>query len=77
MCEDDGDVDEEHGLLTGGAEERDAVEDVKRKPADCEEEKNESQGLGELELLAEVTARVCMTNGHLQRERGEDLQHLL
>lgn len=44
--EDDGDVDEEHRLITGRAKEGDAVEDVKREPADCEEEKNEGERLG-------------------------------
>lgn len=44
--EDDGDVNEEHWLITGRAKEGDAVEDVKREPADCEEEKNKGQRLG-------------------------------
>lgn len=41
MGEEDGDVNEVHGFVTGRAEEGDAVEDVKRKPADCEEEENQ------------------------------------
>lgn len=46
MGEDDCDVHEELWLLTCGAEKGDAVEDVKREPADCEEEENEGQGFG-------------------------------
>lgn len=41
MGEDDGNVNEEHWLVAGGAEEGDAVEDVKREPADCKEEEDE------------------------------------
>lgn len=44
--EDDCYVNEELGLLARGAEEGDAVEDVKRQPADCEEEENEGQRFG-------------------------------
>lgn len=43
MGEDDGDVNEELWLITGGAKEGDAVEDVKREPADCKEEKNKGE----------------------------------
>lgn len=46
VAEDDGDVNEECWLIAGGAEEGDAVEDVKREPADCEEEKNKGERLG-------------------------------
>lgn len=46
MGEDDCDVNEELWLLTRGAEKGDAVEDVKREPAYCKEEENESQGFG-------------------------------
>ena len=38
MGENDGNVNEEHWLVAGRAEERNAVEDVKREPTDCEEE---------------------------------------
>ncbi len=43
MGEDDGNVNEEHWLITARAKEGDAVEDVKREPADCKEEKNKGQ----------------------------------
>lgn len=43
---DDGDVNEEHRLVTGRAKEGDAVQDVKREPADCKEEKNKGERLG-------------------------------
>lgn len=66
MGEDDGDVNEELWLLARGAEKGDAVEDVKREPADCEEEEDEGQGLGELELLAKVTPGVCVAGCDLE-----------
>lgn len=65
MGEDDGYVNEEHWLFTGRTEECDAVEDVKREPADGKEEKNKSERLGQLELLAEVTSRVRVARCHL------------
>ena len=43
MCKEDGDVDENPGLFAGRAEEGDAVEDVKREPADCKEEKDKGE----------------------------------
>ena len=46
MGEDDGNVNEEHRLITGRAKESDAVEDVKREPADSEEEENKGERLG-------------------------------
>lgn len=46
MGEKDGDVNEVFRLVTFRAEEGDAVDDVKRKPADCKEEKNQRQRLG-------------------------------
>lgn len=70
MGEDDGNVDEKHGLFTGGAKEGDAVEDVKREPTDCEEEKDEGQRLGQLEFFAKVTAGVCVARCHLERNKG-------
>lgn len=76
MGEDDGNVNEEHWLITGRAKEGDAVEDVKREPADCEEEKNKSERLGQLELLAKVTAGVCVASCHLQREKGDYHQRI-
>lgn len=72
MGEDDGDINEEHWLVAGRAKEGDAVEDVKGKPADCEEEKNEGEGFGQLELLTKVTTGVCMASCHLMRDNGED-----
>lgn len=44
--EDDCDVNEVVLLLARRAEEGDAVEDVKRQPADCKEEEDKSQGFG-------------------------------
>lgn len=44
--EDDGNVNEEHRRVAVGAEESDAVVDVEWKPADREEEQNQSQRLG-------------------------------
>lgn len=46
--EDDGDVNEVYCLITFREKEGDAVEDVKREPADCEEEKNKGERLGQL-----------------------------
>lgn len=45
---DDGNEEEVLWIVTGRAEEGDAVEDVKRKPADCEEEKDKGKRLGQL-----------------------------
>lgn len=67
MGEDDGDVNEELWLIAGRAKQGDAVEDVKREPADCKQEENEGERLGQLQLLAEVTAGVCVAGCHLQR----------
>lgn len=75
MGKDDGDVNEELWLFTGRAEEGDAVEDVKREPADCEEEKNKGQRLGQFELFAKITSRICVACCHLQKDKGEDHQH--
>lgn len=72
--ENDGDVNEEHWLITGRTKEGDTVEDVKWQPADCKEEKNKGQRLGQLELLAKVTAGVCVASCHLQRDKEEDHQ---
>lgn len=44
--EDDGDVNEEHWLITSRAKEGDAVEDVEREPAHRKEEKNKGERLG-------------------------------
>lgn len=63
--EQDGDVDEEHGLLTAGTEKRQAVEDVQGQPADGEEEENQGQGLGEIQLLAVILAGVVLVGRHL------------
>lgn len=63
--EDDSDVNEEHGLVAVRAEESDAVEDVERKPADRKQEENESQRLGQLELLPKVSAGVGVAGRHL------------
>lgn len=65
MREDDRGVHEGHGILAGGAEKGDAVEDVKWEPADCEEEEDQGQGLGELELLAVVTSGVYVASCYL------------
>lgn len=58
MREDDRGVHDDLGVLAGGAEKGDAVEDVKREPADREEEEDQGQGFGELQLLAVVTSGV-------------------
>ncbi len=68
VSEDDGDVNEEHWLITGRAKQGDAVQDVKREPADCEEEEDQSERLGQLQLFAKVTAGVCVASCHLQRD---------
>lgn len=47
---------------------------MKREPADCEEEKNKGERLGQLELLAKVTAGVCVASCDLQRDKEEDHQ---
>lgn len=66
VSEDDGDVDQKPRLVTFWAKECDAVEDVKWQPADGEEEKNECERLGQLQLLAKVTAGVCVACRDLQ-----------
>lgn len=43
MGKDDGNINKEHRPFTGRAKEFDAVKDVKREPADCEEEKNKGK----------------------------------
>lgn len=65
MREDDRGVHEDLGVLAGGAEKGDAVEDVKWEPADREEEEDQGQGFGELELLAVVTSGVYVASCHL------------
>lgn len=45
MGKDDGNVNEEHWLVTCRTEEGDAVEDVKWEPADCKEEENKGKRL--------------------------------
>lgn len=64
-------VHEDLWVLTGGAEKGDAVEDVKREPADGEEEEDQGQGFGELQLLAEVTSGVCVVRCDLD---GKDIR---
>ena len=76
VAEDDGDVNEKHLLAAGRTEEGDAVEDVEGKPADCEEEQNQGEGLGQLQLLAKVTPRVCVACAHLQRQKAGASLHL-
>lgn len=63
--EDDRDVQEDLGVLAGGAEQGDAVEDVKWEPADREEEEHQGQGFGELQLLAVVTSGVYVASCYL------------
>lgn len=65
MREDDRDVHEDLGVLAGGAEKGDAVEDVKWEPADREEEEDQGQGFGELQLLAIVTPGVYVASCYL------------
>lgn len=67
VSQDDGDVDEKLWLAVFRAKERDAVEDVKREPADSKEEQDEGERLGELQLLAKVAAGVCVASGDLKR----------
>lgn len=76
MGEEDGDVHNDRRVSTGRAEESDAVEDVKGKPADRKQEEDEGQRLGQFELLAKVTARVCVARGHLQI-KTQDHQHIV
>lgn len=59
--EEDGDVEEDYGLLALGTEERDAVDDVQRQPAEGEEEKDQSQRFGQVQLLVVVLVGVCVT----------------
>lgn len=65
MGKQDGDVEEDHGLLALGAEECDAVDDVEGEPADGKEEKNQSQGFSKIQLLVIVLVGVCVTAGEL------------
>lgn len=66
MGEDDCDVNEELWPLARGAEKGDAVEDVKREPADGKEEENEGQGFGQFQLLAKVASGVCVARCDLE-----------
>lgn len=65
VAEDDGDVYEEYRLLARRAEESDAVKDVKWKPADCEEEEDNGEGLGQFQLFAKVTSWIRVACCHL------------
>lgn len=76
MGEDDGDVNKEHWLVAGWAKEGNAVKDVKGKPADCEEEKNEGEGFGQLELLTKVTTGVYVASRYLRGDNRVDCQCL-
>lgn len=70
--EQDGHVEEDHGIAAVGAEERDAVEDVQREPAEGEEEEHQRQRLGQLQLLAVVAAGVRVAGRHLLVELPVD-----
>lgn len=76
MAEDDGNGNEEQWFITSRTKESDAVEDVKRKPANRKEEKNKGKWLSKLELLAKVAAWVCVTSCHLERDKEEDHQRI-
>lgn len=65
MREEDGDVYEDPGHAAGRAEEGDAVEDVQGQPAKGEEEEDEGQRLGDLQLLPVVLLRVSGGGRHL------------
>lgn len=65
MGEQDGDVEENYGLLALRAKQCDAVNDVEGKPADGEEEKDQSQGFSKIKLLVIVLVGVCMTSRDL------------
>lgn len=75
--EEDGDVDEDAGLLAGGAEEGDAVQDVQWQPAEGEEEEDERQRLGDLQLLPVVLLGVTGGGGYFFVELLTDqVEHL-
>lgn len=46
--EQDGDIEEDYGLIAVRAEERDAVDDVEGEPADGKEKKHQSQRFSEI-----------------------------
>lgn len=63
--EQDGDVEEDYGLLTLWAEQCDAVNDVKGEPADGKEKKDQSKRFSKIQLLVIVLVGVCVTGGEL------------
>lgn len=63
--EQDGDVEEDYGLLAFRAEECDAVDDVEGEPANSKEKKNQSQRFSKLQLLVIVLVGVAVTGGEL------------
>lgn len=65
MGEQDGDVEEDYGLLALWAEQRDAVDNVEREPADGKEKKDQSQRFGKIQLFVIVLVGVCVTGSEL------------
>lgn len=63
--EQDGDVEEDYGLLAVRAKECDAVDDVEGQPADGKEKKDQSQRFSKIQLLVIVLVGVCVTGGEL------------
>lgn len=65
VSEQDGDVDEQDGVLTRGAEERDAVQDMKRKPTDSKQKEDKSERLCQFQFFVVVLVRVGVARAHL------------
>lgn len=65
MGEQDGDVEEDYGLLALRAKECDAVDDVEGEPADGKEKKDQGQRFSKIKLLVIVLVGICVTGGDL------------
>lgn len=58
MSEQDGNVEQNHWLVTLGTEESDAVDDVKREPADGKQNKHQNKRFGKIQLFVVVLVGV-------------------
>lgn len=65
MGEQDGDVEEDDGLLALRAKERDAIDDVERQPADGKEKKDQSERFSQIKLLVIVFVGIRVTGVEL------------
>lgn len=65
MTEQDCDIEEQYGVFTRGAEECDAVQDMKWEPAERKQEEDKSQRLCQLQFFVVVLVRVGVARAHL------------